>query len=289
VPLGSAEAGQPALSREDKCATAMTRRDETLISEIERDLLDWKPLADLLRKCIVLGGRSGSVELRDWASEELRGYGPDDELPAYRTIGAPIFADAVIGNTVIKGQQISASGLPDFVREHISEELPLRHGVGELEALIKGKDPDQGIHISLPAAVLIGQEIDQKSGNPWQHTQRLYWSVIPATISGILDNIRTTLAQLVSELTATMQRGQDVPTPDQAKQAVQVAVNGRGSRVTVTTAQASGAAASTVTLESQPPPADETSFWTRSRKVGAAIVGLATIIATLVAVIEFVH
>lgn len=54
-------------SREDKCTTAMSRRDETLISEIERDLLDGKPFADLLRKCTDLGGRSGSVELRDWA------------------------------------------------------------------------------------------------------------------------------------------------------------------------------------------------------------------------------
>lgn len=138
MPLGGAEAGsRAALSREDKYATTMSRRDETLIREIERDLLDGKPLADLLRKCIVLGGRWGSVELRDWASRELRGFGPDDELPAYRTIYAAILADAITGRAIIKGQQISSSDLPDVVREEgINEELPLRQGVGELEALI---------------------------------------------------------------------------------------------------------------------------------------------------------
>ncbi len=121
------------------------RRDETLLSEIERDLLDGKPLADLLRKCVMLGGRSGSVELRDWASKELRGYDVGDELPAYRTVGAPILADTVTGSAIVTGQRMPLSGFPDFVQENISEEFPLRQGVGELEALVKDRDPDKGI------------------------------------------------------------------------------------------------------------------------------------------------
>jgi hypothetical protein len=80
VPLESAEAGAERCRAERTGTPTVSRRDETLIGEIERDLLDGKALADL-RKCIVLGGRSGSVELRDWASRQLRGYGPDDELP----------------------------------------------------------------------------------------------------------------------------------------------------------------------------------------------------------------
>ena len=45
---------------------AMADKDQGLLREIERDLLDGKPLADLLRKCVVLGGRAGSPELREW-------------------------------------------------------------------------------------------------------------------------------------------------------------------------------------------------------------------------------
>jgi AbiTii len=45
---------------------AMADKDQGLLREIERDRLDGKPLADLLRKCVVLGGRAGSPELREW-------------------------------------------------------------------------------------------------------------------------------------------------------------------------------------------------------------------------------
>jgi hypothetical protein len=39
------------------------RRDDSLIEEIERDALDESvPLAAALRKCVVLGGKSGSED-----------------------------------------------------------------------------------------------------------------------------------------------------------------------------------------------------------------------------------
>lgn len=267
----------------------MARRDETLLGEIERAVLDGKPLADLLRKCIMLGGRSGSVELRDWASRELRGYDVGDELPVYRTIGAPIMADAVTGSAVVTGQRLPLTAFPDFVQENLSEELPLRQGVGELEALIKDRDPDKGIHFSIPMAAEIAGIIDKSSGNPWQHINALYWSVIPAVIHGVLDNIRTTLTELISELVGTMPRDQEVPTPDQAHQAVQVAVHGRRSQVTVTTSQAAGEAKSIIAQETAPAVPEKSGFWTRGRKIGAAVVGLAAIVSAVVAVIQWVH
>jgi hypothetical protein len=267
----------------------MARRDETLLAEIERNLLDGKPLADLLRKCIMLGGRSGSVELRDWASRELRGYTPADELPAYRTVGAPIMADATTGHAIIKGQRMPLSGFPDFVQENISEEFPLRQGVGELEALIKDRDPEQGIHFSIPMAADIARLIDQKSGNPYQHINALYWSVVPAVIHGVIDNIRTTLTELISELLGTMPEDQAIPTPDQAHQAVQVAVYGRKSQVRVTTSQASDGSISSISEETQSPTEEKSGFWTRSRKIGAAVVGLAAIVSAVIAMIEYVH
>ena len=88
--------------------------DHTLLAEIERDLLDGRALADLLRKCIMLGGRSGSQELRDWAGKELRGYDPDDELPPYRVVSAPIMLDGISGNWAYEGDAragIGATGL----------------------------------------------------------------------------------------------------------------------------------------------------------------------------------
>lgn len=91
--------------------------DSSLLAEIERDVLDGRPLADLLRKCIMLGGRSGSQDLRYWAGKELRGYQGDTDLPPYRSVSAPILIDAVTGNSWVKGQSVPESGLPDFVRD----------------------------------------------------------------------------------------------------------------------------------------------------------------------------
>ncbi len=55
----------------------------SLLSEIERDLLDDVPISTVLRKLIILGGYAGASELRDWASHELQGYigVPDDQMP----------------------------------------------------------------------------------------------------------------------------------------------------------------------------------------------------------------
>ena len=132
--------------------------DSSLLAEIERDVLDGRPLADLLRKCIMLGGRSGSQDLRDWASKELRGYQGDTDLPPYRSVSAPILIDAMTGNSWVKGQSVPESGLPDFVRDAgLGNSVDLRQGVGELEALVQqGQSSDHSIRVSLPAAEIIG-------------------------------------------------------------------------------------------------------------------------------------
>lgn len=69
----------------------MPSRDETrLLSEIEVGALDDSlELATLLRKCIALGGATGSERLREWAARELKGYEEEDELPPYRSAPPP--------------------------------------------------------------------------------------------------------------------------------------------------------------------------------------------------------
>jgi hypothetical protein len=45
------------------------------MDEIERGALDnQRSLADTLRRCVLLGGKARSAELRAWASRELTGY-----------------------------------------------------------------------------------------------------------------------------------------------------------------------------------------------------------------------
>jgi AbiTii/Helix-turn-helix domain of resolvase len=72
-----------------------TRRDRSLLSKIEQAALDeTAPVVTAPRHCLALGGRAGSAALRDWASKELQGYGPDDGLPAYRVVPVMLKVDA---------------------------------------------------------------------------------------------------------------------------------------------------------------------------------------------------
>lgn len=100
-------------------------------------------------------------------------------------------------------------------------------------------------------------------------------------IIGILDQVKTALAELIGELIAATPSSQDTPTAEQAAQAVNVAISGsKGARVTVTTQQSGESS-----LLATPPQDTEPAWWNRGRKIGAAIVGLSTIIGAIAAVV----
>lgn len=266
----------------------MARRSESLIAQIERDALDEQAsLAGALRKCVVLGGQSGSEQLRDWATRELNGYyGEDVPLPSYRVIPAPLMIDGVNANVHITGQQIAPSSLPGFAREHLREEVELRDGVGALEALARHGETGERIKLSPPMAADLARLMNHESGNPLQQILSIYWSVAPAALRGVLDQVRTALTQLVAELQANMPRDQEVPSEDAANQAVNVIVTGKRSQVRVNTAQASGQESTASARGDSSDAERESGFWTRARLIGAGVVGVATIVGTVVAVIQ---
>ena len=96
----------------------MARSRAGLLEQIEQGALDSKtPLADVLRKCVALGGRAGSEQLRDWARRELDGYRDGkQELPAYRIVPAAIAIDGQNMAFQVTGQQLSSYDLPEFAR-----------------------------------------------------------------------------------------------------------------------------------------------------------------------------
>jgi len=260
----------------------MARRQDPLIGQIERDALDENAsLASALRKCISLGGKSRSDELRDWATRELKGYSGIDDLPEYRTIAASLRLDGFPGHYKITGEELPPMALPEFAQEHISNDLPLTQGVGELEDL--AKQPE--IRLAPPRASDLAMYMNTKGNTgPYGHINSIYWQVSPSAINGVLDQIRTSLTQLVAELRATMPADEEIPSADEADQAVHVIVSGERSKVHVTTAQASGAGATANARADQG--AEEPTFWTRWRKIGAFAVGLASIAGAAFTAIE---
>jgi AbiTii len=175
----------------------MRAGDRTLIDEIEQDALNGKvALADTLRKLITLGGRAGSSELRDWASLELTGYrGRDIELPEYRKPGAVIKIDGVAGYNMIRGQQISPRNLPDAVRSHIREEVPLGHPIAEIEAMVEAARAGGGyINLTLPQAQDVATLMNATSSKEYQTITAIYWTVGQQLVFVSAKTTNTTIA-----------------------------------------------------------------------------------------------
>ena len=61
--------------------------------------------------------------------------------------------------------------------------------------------------------------------------ERLYWQVVPASIKGVVERVCTDIVGLVGEMRSGMARGQALPSPEVANQAVNVVVKGKGNRV----------------------------------------------------------
>lgn len=253
----------------------------TVMAAIETDLISGTPVADVLRKLVLLGGQAGSAELRDWASQELRGYRdiPAEDLPDYRRVPAVLQVDAVVGHTQVTGQSIDPQQLPEGPRGLIGNSVPFFQGIGEIQAMIASDK--RTVKISVPSAELLGRILDQESGQAFQHTTAVYWGVSVSAIEGLIDQVKTRLAELLAELRAAIPRGTQLPSAAQATNAVNIVVHGRGHRINVAQASGEADAKTGAAADSDGP------FWTLGRRVAAIIVGAATVLGTVVAVLQF--
>lgn len=233
----------------------MRQRESALITEIERDAVDERvPLAGTLRKCVLLGARTGSTKLREWASRELNGYSPedDDQLPEWRRVPTPIQIDGIRGNFQFTGQTVSRYFLPEFARDAIKEEVTIFWGVGELEAMVRNAD-ERVIRLGPHMSSELVTYMNAKNNVPFQHIERLYWAVSVTAIQGVLDRGRSELIELVAELRHAMPEGAKLPTATAATQAVNVVGTGDGGNVTNHAPVASGNFTSTIARPSEPP------------------------------------
>jgi hypothetical protein len=254
----------------------MAKSDSGLLDDIENEVLSDAPLATVLRKAIVLGGRAGSPTLRDWATKELRGYQNADDVPEYRRINASIHVDAVADYNQITGQRIGVHQLPEAAREVMTESVRFYQGVGELESVLASAK-DNEIRMGPAGSAEIVALINYQSKQKYQQVLDLYWKVHVSSVAGMLDHIRTTVAELVAEMRAGTPDGQELPTRDVADQAVEVAVRGRGNRVTIVQGSA-GARVGDVVEVAKPEGAQPRRGWGwRLTRVGGAVVGAATI------------
>ena len=196
------------------------------------------PLADLLRTCIVLGGRTGSARLSDWATSELRGYRDRNPIPVYRIVSVPIVVRTEYYDTSLTGIPTTPSKLKDILENH-DYSLFLTQPLDELDALavqseVSGKQISFAVN-NETWKVYNDRRRSSLPGSSYIITD-MQWSFKAPVIRGVLGQIRTALAAFVSELRTEV--GDDVPSAIQTDEALRVAVPGTffaNSNVTIMT------------------------------------------------------
>ena len=256
----------------------MAKRTDRLLGEIEAGALNSRvPIADLLRTAIALGGRAGSAELRDWAARELKGYTPDDELPEYRKIVAPLHMDFANMRWVVKGQQVSPSELPVFAQDKIKNDLDLYMGIAEIEKLARQADTGDVAKLQPPGAAEVVHYMNAKQMANGQ-IERLYWAVAPVVLEGVVDQVRTALTVMVAEIHANIPDGTDTPPAEVATNAIHFAVTGKRNKVNFAAPQGGSIMTPTPAEDHD---SEQSKFGHWLKVAGTVILGLVTIAALI--------
>jgi len=216
-----------------------------LLTEIEEGALDeTADLSSVLRKCIALGGQNGSESLRAWATRELKGYHDSEtEIPTYRVVPAPIAISGQTATHLIKGQSIRPGALPEPAASTIKEEVSISSPLSQIVEMVASarRSGDEFVMIALPSAQTLATLMngEAKRTNPLsrQHVSDIYWEVSCTALVAIIDNVRTTLVELVAEIRAEMPTKTDLPSAEVTDQAVNFAVYGKRNKVKVITNQ----------------------------------------------------
>jgi len=106
-------------------------------------------------------------------------------------VPAQLTVDGFSANAIVKGQAISPSILPDFVQEKVKNEVEFRQGIGELEALIAQGESEGVIRLGLPMGSEIAGLMNVELQAQYRSIERIYWSVVPAAVRGVTDQVRT--------------------------------------------------------------------------------------------------
>ena len=210
----------------------MANKRGGLLAQIEADIGDDRvPLSSLLQQCVVLGARTGSEKMRDWARWELNGYVGEDTVPDYRHFHAAVMA--VITNnagynaiTQRIHEDVFSDQVRDLIRETVGdiEDAILPQGIGMLEGLAsQGTDMHR---LGPPWSSVMADTLNQFNMPPNSRVREVYWSVSNASIRGVLVRVRAALVELVAELITLTPQDQDVPDKQAADQAVQFIVTG---------------------------------------------------------------
>lgn len=197
----------------------MAHPDPDPLDRLEQLVLDRTALlSDVLRAAVMLADRTNASELRAWALNELSGY-PGLSVPEYRRVKARIIEQIQVFSAPMN-RPFNVHSVPEEVREHFTDVVPLNQGVDALEHLVneceaQHRQIDLQHYASDPYAAMWN-----KNPGRTYTVLALYWTLSPAVVRGVIGEIRSLVAALVSDLRADVSTGDRLPSAEQAEQAL---------------------------------------------------------------------
>jgi len=170
-----------------------------LVDEIIELAVDHqKPLADILRKCVVLGYQLKNENLKIWVEKELDGYGDHERVPDYRKIRAGA-KGLLIGpfGSQIRNQPIPPSIL-DQRHSHFATIVELMEPVASYEMIVAGSSSKRGtIVLEWPPDLTLTY---QKKIMQGYALNRAWQEISPSSLVGVIDTVRNRLLKFALEI-----------------------------------------------------------------------------------------
>lgn len=158
-----------------------------LVLELQADALNRTVhVSDLLRKALVVSRKLGVKHIEDWLEKELRGYGPEDEIPSYREVRGSI----KVWNPYHGWQPLN------FHDAEMGEKLSQRsitQPIGELDEINARKS---GGHLEVPFPEHIKNRLMALMEVPLNPTLHIAYT----EVTGILDAARNSVLNFALEL-----------------------------------------------------------------------------------------
>lgn len=184
-----------------------------LVEEIQALALDSNvKVADLLRRVRLAAGKLGLSDTVEWASAELSGYQPEDQIPAYRNIvGRVMVHSPYMGVYPLKGN----AKIIDLLSQ-----VTLRQAISTLEELAtKGADG-----LMVPVSREVVNMIDEENGGG--SDADLNKHITQAAVVGIIDQVRNAVLDWAVALEGQGISGEGISfTVEEKKKAEQAAQN----------------------------------------------------------------
>lgn len=175
------------------------------------------PLADLLRRCLVLAIRLDMDDFEQWAEQELNGYPNKDSLPDYRVSKVRSYGTLSNGFRMEKNHPIPMLSLPEDIRDFV-ETVGVFESVGAIEkTLVPLAEKDSLRYPWIPDLLPIVSAALTKNSPGGYHLVEA-WQLLPQSVpSSILETVRNRVLSFVLQV---QKLGFDINSikPDQVKE-----------------------------------------------------------------------